>query len=255
MEIDLIYLEQEFSIRSGIVIHAGANMCQERSLYEESELGPIYWVEAIPEYVELSRENLVHFKKQSILEAALWSESGIEKSFNISSNDGLSSSLFKMKWHRALQPSISLDEHLRVVTMTIDDLSQNLNLSGKQIALLVLDIQGAELEALKGAREALNNTLSIHCEVSRIQLYECQPTFKQIDEFLISVGFTLVRHDLQGDNHSGDALYVRKDLITNNTNCFVPEDLVSVRLSARGWVKYRLVQIGFPARLLTRRQK
>jgi FkbM family methyltransferase len=224
-------------------------------LYEESELGPIYWVEAIPKYVELSRENLVHLKKQFIVEAALWSESGVEKDFNISSNHGLSSSLFKMKWHRALQPAIFLEEHLRVVTISIDDLTRNLRVFGKQISLLVLDLQGAELEALKGAREALRNTLSIHCEVSRIQLYEFQPTFKDIDKFLTSVGFSLVKHDLEGDNYSGDALYVRGDLITANTNCLVPENMTSVRLNIRGWVKYRLVQIGVPARLLKRKKE
>jgi FkbM family methyltransferase len=255
MEIDLIYLEQEFAIRHGIVIHAGANMCQERLLYEESDFGPIYWVEAIPKYVELSKQNLFHFKKQSIVEAALWSESGVEKDFHISSNHGLSSSLFKMKWHRALQPAISLKEYLRVSTISIDDLTRNLRVSGEQVSLLVLDLQGAELEALKGARETLRNTLSIHCEVSRIQLYESQPTFKDIDEFLTSVGFSLVRHDLEGDNYSGDALYVRGDLITAKTYCSVPENMASVRLNVRGWVKYRLVQIGVPARLLKRAKK
>ena len=255
MEINLPYLEEEFSIRGGIVIHAGANMCQERMLYQNSGFGPVYWVEAIPKYVELSRNNLVGFDDQFIVQAALWSESGVRKDFNISSNEGLSSSLFKMKWHRALQPSISLDKKIQIVTTSIDDLSRRLNIADKQIAILVLDLQGAELEALRGARETLKNTLSIHCEVSRIQLYESQATFKDIDEFLKSAGFALVMHDLKGENYSGDALYLRKELIFVEKDCFVPDDVTGVRLSVRGWIKYRLVQIGVPAHFLARRRK
>jgi FkbM family methyltransferase len=255
MEINLPYLEEEFSIRKGIVIHAGANLCQERELYASSNFGPIYWIEAIPKYVELSRVNLVGFDDQFIVEAALWNESGVNKDFNISSNGGLSSSFFKMKWHRALQPSISLDKHIQMVTTSIDDLIRNLNIADNQIAVLVLDLQGAELEVLKGAQEALKNTLSIHCEVSRTQLYKSQPTFKDIDEFLTSAGFALVKHDLEGENYSGDALYLRKELISVDKKCLVPEDVIGIRLSVRGWIKYRLVQIGLPARLLTRRHK
>lgn len=252
MEIDLQYLEKKFLIRSGIVIHAGANMCQERKLYKDSRLGPIYWIEAIPKYVELSRQLLVGLEDQFIIEAAIWSKSGLSKVFNISSNEGLSSSLFKMKWHRALQPSISLDTEIQIVTTSIDDLSRNLKIANEKVAILVLDLQGAELEALKGAQETLKNTLSIHCEVSRTQLYKSQPTFKEIDEFLNSAGFILVGHDLVGENYSGDALYVRKELTPVDKECVVPEDLPGIRLSARGWIKYRLVQMGFPARFLTR---
>ncbi len=254
VDIDLMYLEEEFSIRDGLIIHAGANLCQENALYEKSGFGPIYWVEAIPELVAKSKEILGGSKKQFIVEATLWNTHGINKEFNISSNQGLSSSLFKMKWHRALQPSISLGEKIKVTTTTIDLVFEKLVPSEGVVSLLVLDLQGAELYALQGARNILSRVLSIHCEVSRVQLYESQPTFTDIDKFLYSEGFILVKHDLFGNNYSGDALYIRRDLTNGGSACKVPEDLSAVDLSARGWIKYRLLQLGLPVRFLSKRR-
>jgi FkbM family methyltransferase len=246
-------LEKEFGIKGGLVIHAGANMCQERDYYAEANVQSVYWLEAIPKYVEISRTNLERYENQNIVEATLWSQSGIQKSFNISSNNGLSSSLFKMKWHRALQPSIDLREKIEVITTSLDDLLDSLKISQKDISLLVLDLQGAELEALKGAKRTLENVSAIHCEVSRIQLYESQPTFKEIHAFLTTEGFALIKHDLVGENYSGDALYIKKHPFTSALENQIPKDLEIVKLTFRNWIKYKLVQLGFPARLLKRR--
>lgn len=181
--------------------------------YEISDFSPVYWVEAIPKYVEISRKLLVVSEKQSVIEAAHWSSAGIRKKFRISSNGGLSSSFYKMKPHRVFQPSNFLIESIRVRTTTIDKLVEDLRIAKQCISLLVLDLQGVELEVLKGAKKTLQQTNAIFCEVSRMQLYKKQPTFKMIDEFLMSEGFVLAEHDLVGENYSGDALYLRRDLV------------------------------------------
>lgn len=255
MEIDLPFLEREYSIRDGMIIHAGANLCQENILYEKSDFGPIYWLEAIPNLVTLSEGKLIDSNKQFVVEAALWSAHGIKMEFNISSNGGLSSSLLKLKWHRALQPSISLGEIIQVSTTTIDHLVESLVLPQGTVSLLVLDLQGAELNALQGARKILGRTLAIHCEVSRVQLYDSQPTFQDIHKFLTAEGFILIKHDLLGDNYSGDALYIREELVHAKIDCDVPRDLNSVHLSPMGWTKYKLLQLGVPTRFLSRRRR
>lgn len=253
MEIDLLYLDENLGIAPGIVIHAGANQCQEKDLYAKSAFGPIYWIEAIPKYVELSRELLAGFSSQEVIEATLWSKDGIKKQFHISSNDGLSSSLFKMKWHRAIHPSISLGDEITVETKTLDTVIAGCGLESKNIQLLVLDLQGAELEALLGGQKTLEKVQAVHVEVSRVQLYDSQPTFTQIHKFLTGRGFSLVKHDLSDEDYAGDALYVREKYFQGGGEFKVLKDVDSVPLRPKNWLKYKLVQLGVPAQLLKRR--
>jgi FkbM family methyltransferase len=57
--------------------------------------------------------------------------------------------------------------------------------------LLKLDVQGGEIEVLKGAGTALAEIEFIYCEASFVRLYEAQPLIGQITDFLRSFGFSL----------------------------------------------------------------
>ena len=55
--------------------------------------------------------------------------------------------------------------------------------------ILKLDVQGFELEVLKGATQVLTNTVAIEIEVEFWELYEGQPLFGDISAFLEDHGF------------------------------------------------------------------
>jgi FkbM family methyltransferase len=57
--------------------------------------------------------------------------------------------------------------------------------------LLKLDVQGAELQVLRGAEGILPRVDAIYCEVSFVELYERQPKASAIVSFLDRHGFTL----------------------------------------------------------------
>ena len=57
--------------------------------------------------------------------------------------------------------------------------------------IIKMDIQGAELGALKGLEKYIENVSVIEIEVEFLQIYEGQPTFNEIHEYLMSVGFHL----------------------------------------------------------------
>jgi FkbM family methyltransferase len=64
------------------------------------------------------------------------------------------------------------------------------------IDFIKADIQGAELEFLRGAGSALDSVLCVVCEVEFVPLYKDQPLFADIDSWLRSRGFML--HKLLG---------------------------------------------------------
>jgi FkbM family methyltransferase len=59
-------------------------------------------------------------------------------------------------------------------------------------ALLKIDVQGSELDVLKGAHDLIDHFDAIYVECSFIQLYENQPLFGDIVEWTAPRGFQLV---------------------------------------------------------------
>jgi len=88
-----------------------------------------------------------------------------------------------------------------------------------------IDVQGGELGIFKNGTKTLETVSFIHTEVSFIELYEGQPLFADVDQFLRSLGFRFIKmlgigtRNLKplswGDNSGGhhwiwtDALYAR----------------------------------------------
>lgn len=98
---------------------------------------------------------------------------------------------------------------MTVPTSRLDDV-----LSGP-IDILKLDLQGYELEALRGAGNLLSQTRVVLTEVGFLPIYEQAPTFCDIHEFLKPREFEI--HELyvhymfwgpQGRLEWGDALYL-----------------------------------------------
>jgi len=129
---------------------------------------------------------------------------------------------------------------------------------------LKIDVQGAELDVLKGSRELLNDCLVVELEVEFVPIYKNQPLFAEIELYLREAGFFLHRlMDVSGRAYrpflaSGnifkpvsqllwaDAVFVRR---FTDFNGLTPEQLLkiavlthelytSVDLSARALAHY-----------------
>ena len=73
-----------------------------------------------------------------------------------------------------------------------------------------LDIQGAELKALKGMESYLNDVDYIYTEVNCDYVYEGCALINEIDEYLLQFNLHRVETTWFGECKWGDAFYIRK---------------------------------------------
>lgn len=204
---------EHFELPKGGVIHIGAHEAQEANAYAENRLEPVLWFEAIPILVERARVHLTQYPNQEIHDALLWSESGQQKVFNLASNDLGSSSVFNFHLHSASYPEVKMSDSLSLVTTTLDvEVSRSSKMS-QGMSYLVLDVQGAELEVLKGAINTLQQFQVIMSEVSTRELYKGAPVYSDLVEWLCDHGFTLIAEDINDQVGWGDALFMKTSVL------------------------------------------
>ena len=92
--------------------------------------------------------------------------------------------------HRQLWPKTAHDRPLTVKMETLDQIAQRNGIDGPSI--LKLDVQGFELNVLKGAEKTLTNCVLVQLEVLFEPLYESQSDFLGIMQFLSSHGLQFV---------------------------------------------------------------
>jgi len=90
-------------------------------------------------------------------------------------------------WHRQYW---QVERKVPVTLTTLDTVCERDHLRPDAMKL---DIQGAELEALKGSEKILPGMLAVEIEVAFSETYIGQPLFADIDTFMRSRGFTLVK--------------------------------------------------------------
>jgi len=80
------------------------------------------------------------------------------------------------------------------------------------IDLLWMDIQGAELKALKGLGDKLDIVKVMNIEVEFMEIYSGQPLFDEIKEFLECRNFRFIGFTTKGE-YSADAVFVNKRIL------------------------------------------
>ena len=197
--------------------------CEGEESIRYSRLFPnakIFIFEPLPSNQELIRKNLLsyHIKNVTLIPVALSDADGKSK-FYVSSghpenhNTDLdwdfgnkSSSLLEpqdLKNHQWLE----FKDEIIVPTMTLNSfLEQN---SITKIDFIHMDVQGAELKVLKGAKDKLKDIKAIWLEVADVSIYKNQVLRKEVEAFMKINRFSLVKSEMDGC--SGDQFYIKSD--------------------------------------------
>jgi FkbM family methyltransferase len=201
----LINFAKQYNINISGIIHIGANDCCEYYDYIKYTNNIIY-VEANPEIVNMvskSNPNIV------IYQALITDIDDEDVIFNISSNNSLSSSILEFNLHKINHPNINFVKSIPLKSITVDSLLKNNNINTKIFNILILDIQGIELRALKGSIQLLNNIDIIYTEVNIDETYTNCDKINDLDDFLLKYNFKRVYKKIWENHSYGDAIYIK----------------------------------------------
>jgi FkbM family methyltransferase len=195
------------------IIDAGANVGQfARAAHQCFPAARILSFEPLPDVAERLAANLADVPGHKIFRTALGSYDGATR-FHRNSYDQ-SSSVLPMLHNEG---GMLADKHeVEVLELPIAQLDTAL--AGEQLAadvLFKLDLQGNELEALRGAERTLGQSRHIILETVFEAEYADEPLFEEIWEHLKARGFSFERplnfsHGKSGRIVQMDALFTRR---------------------------------------------
>lgn len=169
------------------VVDIGANPIDGNPPYKtliDAGLAHLVGFEPNPEAID--RLNAKKGENEIYLPKAVYD--GTEQTLKVCAEQGMSSLLepnAKMlsyfhgfsKWGTVL-------ERRKIQTVRLDDIEEIEN-----IDLLKIDVQGGELEIFRNGLNRLRDCLIIHTEVEFLPMYEGQPLFSEVEQFLRKQGF------------------------------------------------------------------
>jgi len=166
----------ECIIKASGILHIGGHRGTEAGVYNWFKK-KVLWIEAIPEFFLELNDSVNRFYNQKAICALLGDKNKEKQDFFIANNDAATSSLFDFskdvkKKNLWSDRNFKMVKKLSLDMITLDYLLEDLNISAIDYNHWILDVQGAELLVLKGAKKSLINCNSIQVEVSRVEFYE-----------------------------------------------------------------------------------
>jgi FkbM family methyltransferase len=174
-----------------LVIDVGANAGQYAlEARDVGYTGPIVSFEPVASCFERLERAAATDPSWTCRREALGSQLG-RAVINVAANEGKSSSMLA-------QRPLDLGTLATMRYVAQEDVAvTTLDVVGPEIVgdsrnpLLKLDVQGLELEVLRGAQRFLPRVAVVECEVSLVAVYECQPLWRDVIDHLEAHGFAL----------------------------------------------------------------
>ena len=193
------------------ILHLGAHLGVEADVY--NWFGKkVIWLEALPKIYKELEDNLTFFKNQKAFQAVLTNEDFREIDFYVSNYDGACSSIYKFTENIKKSDLWSNRNHkminsMKLKTIKLDTLLNSNNIDPKQYNHWIIDLQGSELIALKGAENSLKFCESIFVEVSKVKFYENGVIWDELKKWLNERNFYSTKEPNKDEE---DILFVKK---------------------------------------------
>lgn len=190
------------------ILHVGANVGEEADAYAKEGCKDVIWIEARNDaYQKLAL--MAAIRGQRAIQACVSDVTGQKVEFNISNNGGQSSSFLKLGTHKKAHPEVDYVDVQIMETVRIEDAAPVWGICNVY-NFLNMDLQGAELLALKGMGNLLHQFKYAYLEVNKEELYKGCALIGEIDAYLNGFGFKRVETKWAGNTGWGDALYIKR---------------------------------------------
>jgi len=196
-------LVKKYDMRIRGIIHVGAHHGEELQDYIDEGIQDIILFEPLVENFEIVANKAMNMNAN--IEGhcyALGTQREGKATMYVSDNEKQSSSILKPKVHLTHHPHVKFPTTEEVELATLDQFNSY------DYNFINMDVQGYELEVLKGGTRTLEHVHYVYCEVNRDEVYENNAYVEEIDEFLSDYGMERVETDWAGDIW-GDALYIK----------------------------------------------
>ena len=203
MLLDFNALKQKHNMNIKGIIHIGGHHGQEFKTYVENNISNVMFFEPVPSTFKILKENIGD--KAILHNVALGNENKKIEMYIETANQGQSSSVLEPGIHTRQYPHITFDDKLEVDMVRLDDFIEE----STEYNFINIDVQGYELEVMKGAKNILKNVDYIMSEVNRDEVYINCSKVDELDSFLSDFGFSRVETTWDGLTW-GDALYVKR---------------------------------------------
>ena len=193
-----------FDLKVHGILHIGAHLCEELQTYVNNGCSKIIWIEGDPNIYNVVK---IKYPRQIIFNYLITDVDNEEVTFN-HANNGQSSSIFAFGTHEKYHPEVKFISKSKLLTKRIDTIYKDHGIDKNFANFLNIDIQGAELLALKSLGDILTNFDYIYLEVNKEEVYIGCALISDIDEYLGKYGFKRVSVSWTVANW-GDAFYIK----------------------------------------------
>ena len=187
------------------IVHVGANVGEELDFYYNLGAKEVHFFEPRDEPQKELFENCKRYEENmeiSLYKAGL----GSKTEEKIMYEGGQSSSFIEPKLHLTYYTGVTFKKHKTYNIYRADEIFAK----DLKIDMVNLDVQGFELEVLKGFGSLLDSTKLIYSEINTAELYSGCVLVEQLDEFLLAFGFKRVETVMESFYNWGDAIYVKQ---------------------------------------------
>jgi len=189
------------------IIHIGAHCMEERSDYLSENLDNTIWIEANPKTYEYVKNTITLNQFEKFFNFAISDVDDLIYDLKVT-NNGQSSSILDLEVHKQHHPSIFVTEIIKIKSKRMDTLFDEEKINIDDYDFINLDIQGAELLALKGFGDLLEKIKKVYIEVNTNYLYKDCALIGEIDEYLSKFNFKRVETNMTPFEW-GDAFYIK----------------------------------------------